>query len=88
MATSPSASNGRRVLIGGQARRGVEGRVRGHAGRLHVAPARSYVNNLTAEDGRTAHNIWGANFERLVTIKRRYDPDNVFRLNHNIDPRT
>jgi Berberine and berberine like len=23
---------------------------------------------------------------RLVTIKRRYDPDNTFRLNHNIDP--
>jgi FAD/FMN-containing dehydrogenase len=47
---------------------------------------RSYVNNLTAEDGRMVHQVWGANYERLVTIKRRYDPDNVFRLNHNIDP--
>jgi FAD/FMN-containing dehydrogenase len=47
---------------------------------------RSYVNNLTAEDGRMVHNVWGANYERLVTAKRRYDPDNIFRLNHNIDP--
>jgi hypothetical protein len=28
----------------------------------------------------------GINYERLVQIKRRYDPDNIFRLNHNIDP--
>lgn len=47
---------------------------------------RSYVNNLTAEDGRLVHQVWGANYERLVTTKRRYDPDNIFRLNHNIDP--
>jgi len=47
---------------------------------------RSYVNNLTAEDGRLVHHLWGANYERLVAAKRRYDPDNIFRLNHNIDP--
>ncbi len=48
--------------------------------------SRSYVNNLTAEDGRMTHAIWGANYQRLVTVKRRYDPGNLFRLNHNIDP--
>jgi FAD/FMN-containing dehydrogenase len=47
---------------------------------------RSYVNNLTAEDGRLVHHLWGANYEQLVAAKRRYDPDNIFRLNHNIDP--
>ena len=47
---------------------------------------RSYVNNLTADDGRMVHSVWGANYQRLVTIKRRYDPGNIFRLNHNIDP--
>ena len=47
---------------------------------------RQYLNNLPADDGRTVRGLWGANFERLVTIKRRYDPQNTFRLNHNIDP--
>jgi len=45
-----------------------------------------YLNNLPADDGRTARGLWGANHERLVSVKRRYDPDNTFRLNHNIDP--
>jgi hypothetical protein len=51
----------------------------------HMAD-RSYLNNLTAEDGRLVHQVWGANYERLVAAKRRYDPDNIFRLNHNIEP--
>jgi hypothetical protein len=54
--------------------------------RPHLAD-RQYLNNLPADDGRIARGLWGANHERLVTIKRRYDPDNTFRLNHNIDPR-
>jgi FAD/FMN-containing dehydrogenase len=28
----------------------------------------------------------GANFDRLAAIKRKYDPDNAFRLNQNIGP--
>jgi len=47
---------------------------------------RSYVNNLIAEDGRMVHQVWGANYQRLVGVKRRYDPGNIFRLNHNVDP--
>jgi FAD binding domain/Berberine and berberine like len=53
--------------------------------RPHMAE-RSYVNNLTADDGRLVRHVWGGNYQRLVTIKRRYDPGNIFRLNHNIDP--
>ena len=47
---------------------------------------RQYLNNLPADDGRISRDLWGANYERLVGVKRRYDPDNTFRLNHNIDP--
>ena len=29
---------------------------------------------------------YGPNYDRLVEVKRRHDPDNVFHLNHNIVP--
>jgi FAD/FMN-containing dehydrogenase len=53
--------------------------------RPHLAD-RCYVNNLSADDAAFVRNAYGGNYDRLEAIKRRYDPDNVFRLNHNIDP--
>ena len=29
---------------------------------------------------------YGGNYDRLVDIKRKYDPDNLFRVNQNIAP--
>ena len=31
---------------------------------------------------------YGRNFQRLVKVKQQYDPDNFFRLNQNINPKT
>ncbi|MGH2822290.1 MAG: FAD-binding oxidoreductase [Thermoleophilaceae bacterium] len=47
---------------------------------------RSYTNYLPADDYDRVRHAYGPNYERLVELKRRYDPDNLFRLNHNIDP--
>ena len=41
------------------------------------------MNDEEAERMRAAH---GANFETLVAVKRRYDPENRFRMNQNIAP--
>ncbi|PFG40873.1 FAD/FMN-containing dehydrogenase [Georgenia soli] len=49
-----------------------------------------YVNFMgreTTADPAEARRIYGTEkLTRLVSLKRRYDPDNVFRLNHNIAP--
>ena len=47
---------------------------------------RSYMNNLTAEDGRMSPGPVGRELRAARHVKRRYDPGNIFRLNHNIDP--
>jgi FAD/FMN-containing dehydrogenase len=45
-----------------------------------------YVNDV-AEAGTDLRAVYGdAKYERLVALKRAWDPDNVFRLNQNIAP--
>jgi hypothetical protein len=51
----------------------------------YMAP-QVYVNYLSDDDGGRTRNAYGPNYARLVELKRRYDPDNRFRLNQNIDP--
>jgi FAD/FMN-containing dehydrogenase len=51
-----------------------------------VAVVGRYVNDV-AEEGEDPRAIYGAaKQERLVALKREWDPDNVFRLNQNIKP--
>lgn len=51
-----------------------------------VAPFSSgvYVNHLDADDNSRVASAYGPNYERLVGLKQKYDPDNFFRLNNNI----
>jgi FAD/FMN-containing dehydrogenase len=50
------------------------------------ASAGAYVNFMTAEETGRVAAAYGSNYERLVKIKRRYDPENIFHLNQNIKP--
>ena len=46
-----------------------------------------YVNFLMEEGEERIREAYGASkYERLKGLKRKYDPDNVFRLNQNIKP--
>ena len=45
-----------------------------------------YTNFLSADEAGAVTQGYGDNYERLVEVKRSYDPGNVFRLNQNIDP--
>ena len=45
-----------------------------------------YINFLSADDKPRTSANYGANYERLVEVKRRYDPGNLFHLNQNIEP--
>ena len=61
-----------------------EGRV--GSARSHVAAGISlnFATDVT-DDARV--ESWGAvKVERLRALKKRYDPENVFRLNQNIKP--
>ena len=44
----------------------------------------NYLGDDQANDAIRA--AYGPNYDRLVEVKRKYDPDNVFHLNHNIVP--
>jgi FAD/FMN-containing dehydrogenase len=46
----------------------------------------AYVNFLMDEPDRIRNAYPGATWDRLVELKRRYDPTNLFRLNQNIRP--
>jgi FAD/FMN-containing dehydrogenase len=61
--------------------------VGGLADSLGKNGAGGYVGFMGDEDEETLRAAYpGGTWERLRGLKRRYDPDNIFRLNHNIPP--
>ncbi len=45
-----------------------------------------YVNFLSADEGDRIRNAYGVNYDRLAQVKRKYDPENLFCTNQNIQP--
>ncbi|MFI5586698.1 FAD-binding oxidoreductase [Amycolatopsis sp. NPDC051758] len=46
----------------------------------------AYVNFMMEEGQDRVRSSYGGNYARLVEVKRRYDPENVFHVNQNIRP--
>jgi FAD/FMN-containing dehydrogenase len=45
-----------------------------------------YINFMSGDDQDRIRANYGANYDRLVEVKRAYDPGNLFRVNQNIVP--
>lgn len=45
-----------------------------------------WLNYLGDDQNDAIRSAYGPNYDRLVDVKRRLDPQNVFHLNHNIVP--
>jgi FAD/FMN-containing dehydrogenase len=50
------------------------------------ASSGAYVNFLTQDESERIPFAYGPAYQRLVELKKRYDPTNFFRLNQNIRP--
>jgi FAD/FMN-containing dehydrogenase len=46
----------------------------------------SYSNHIVDSDKNKAQRAFRGNYERLVKLKNKYDPDNLFHLNANVKP--
>jgi FAD/FMN-containing dehydrogenase len=51
-----------------------------------AAEGRAYVNFLADASRERVRAAYGASYERLRALKRAYDPENVLRLNQNVEP--
>ena len=45
------------------------------------ATGEAYINFMTEEEGARVESAYGSSYQRLVELKNRYDPSNLFRLN-------
>ncbi|MEQ9620073.1 MAG: FAD-binding oxidoreductase [Deltaproteobacteria bacterium] len=45
-----------------------------------------YVNFMTEEETGRVTNAYGPNYDRMVQMKKKFDPKNLFRMNQNIKP--
>jgi hypothetical protein len=46
--------------------------------------AGAYVNEADYFEPDWQYSFWGDNYPRLLDVKRRYDPTNLFRVHHGV----
>lgn len=47
----------------------------------------AYINFMPADEMDRVQEAYGGSYHRLATLKQRYDPSNLFRMNQNVTPR-
>jgi FAD/FMN-containing dehydrogenase len=52
----------------------------------YMMDATGYVNALESQEGQRVRDTYGPKYPRLAVIKAKYDPQNVFHRNVNIEP--
>jgi FAD/FMN-containing dehydrogenase len=44
----------------------------------------AYVNEADYFEPEWQRSFWGVNYPRLLAIKKRVDPENIFRVHHGV----
>jgi FAD/FMN-containing dehydrogenase len=57
-----------------------------YAATAPLSESGGYINFMAGDDQSRIKENYGVNYERLVQVKRTWDPDNLFHLNQNIAP--
>ncbi|MEX0324492.1 MAG: FAD-binding oxidoreductase [Puniceicoccaceae bacterium] len=57
-----------------------------HADMVQFSNGGVYVNLLGEDEGTRVREAYGSNYDRLVELKQRWDPENRLQNNHNIRP--
>lgn len=57
-----------------------------HEALLLYGTGGEYINNQTEDDEERVRAAYDDHYERLQAVKNEWDPENLFRVNHNIEP--
>ncbi len=57
-----------------------------HIGVQPYASGGAYINFLSHDEAERVEFAYGDAYKRLMEVKQKYDPENLFRVNQNIRP--